>query len=236
MAISKVIPATLLLALAACGSSADQSSDANADDSTNSAAAAVSNLHDAPEVVAVANLPEAGSVSREQGLAAFARIYEVASHPRCANCHVGADNIPMWSGPSYGKTRPHGMNINAGESRIGGESLPCYSCHRTSGNLASDNNAPPHFGIGWRLAPVEFEWFGKSPVEICEQLKTPSRNGGRDWKGLVDHLIEDAGHRGPVLWGWSPGGNRQPAPYSLQQHVDDMALWGASGQPCPEDG
>ena len=25
-----------------------------------------------------------------EGLAAFQRIYEVASHPRCANCHDGA--------------------------------------------------------------------------------------------------------------------------------------------------
>ena len=71
------------------------------------------------------------AVSRPDGLAAWARIYEVASHPRCSNCHVGADNRPMWSGPSYGRTRPHGMNINAGESRIGAEYLPCSTCHAT---------------------------------------------------------------------------------------------------------
>ena len=67
------------------------------------------------------NPPEA--VSLEDGLAAWDRVYEVASHPRCANCHVGNDNIPMWSGPTYGTARPHGMNINAGESRIGAETL-----------------------------------------------------------------------------------------------------------------
>ena len=65
------------------------------------------------------NPPDEGSVSREEGLQAWARIYDVASHPRCANCHVGADNLPMWSGPSYGETRPHGMHIDAGVSRIG---------------------------------------------------------------------------------------------------------------------
>ena len=177
--------------------------------------------------------PAAGSVSESEGLDAFQRVYEVVSHPRCANCHVGPDNIPMWSGPSYGETRPHGMNVDAGTSRIGAETLLCSTCHRTSSNLESEPHAPPHFGIGWQLAPVQFEWFGKSAPEICEQLKDPERNGGRDWMGLAEHLVADAGHRGPVLWGWSPGGTREPAPYSLQQHVDDLVTWGVAGQPCP---
>ncbi len=185
------------------------------------------------DFLAVIEPPEAGSVSQSEGLAAFQRIYEVTSHPRCANCHVGSDNIPMWSGPSYGKIRPHGMNINAGNSRIGAETLLCSTCHRESSNLDSEPHAPPHFGLAWRLAPVEFEWFGKSPAETCAQLSNPDRNGGRDWMGLARHLVEDAGHRGPVLWGWSPGGNREPAPYSLQEHVDDVLIWGTAGMPCP---
>ncbi|MEL7416903.1 MAG: hypothetical protein AAGJ92_13545, partial [Pseudomonadota bacterium] len=69
------------------------------------------------------------AATRAEGLAAFDRIFEVASHPRCSNCHVGDDNLPMWSGPSYGQTRPHGMNVNAGESRIGAETLLCSTCH-----------------------------------------------------------------------------------------------------------
>ena len=176
--------------------------------------------------------PPAGSVSREDGLAAWQRIYEVVSHPRCANCHVGADNIPMWSGPSYGRSRPHGMNIDAGPTRDGAETLPCNTCHRTSGDLDTEPHAPPRFGIDWQLAPVEFEWFGKSSLEICEQLKDPARNGGRSWMGLAEHLVVDSDHRGPVLWGWSPGGNREPTPYSLEEHLQDMLVWGVAGQPC----
>ena len=74
----------------------------------------------------------------------------------------------------------------------------------------------------------------KTLMEVCEQLRDPARNGGRDWMRLVHHLVDDAEHRGPVLWGWVPGGDREPAPYSLQQHVDDMATWGVAGQPCPQ--
>lgn len=66
---------------------------------------------------------EEGSISETDGLLAFDRIFEVVSHPRCSNCHVDESNIPMWSGPSYGKTRPHGMHIDAGASRIGAETL-----------------------------------------------------------------------------------------------------------------
>lgn len=183
------------------------------------------------EPVAKRNIPS--SATPGEGLEAFERIYEVVSHPRCANCHVGSDNIPMWHGASNGPARPHGMNINAGESRIGAETLLCSTCHRTNTNLNSAKNAPPHAGLDWQLAPVEFEWFGKSPAEICAQLSDPDRNGGRDWEGLVDHLIDDAGHRGFVLWGWNPGEGREPVPYSLQAHVDDMAIWGVAGQPCP---
>ncbi len=199
------------------------------------ATAAASLAQAESEPLAVINPPAEGSVSTAQGLQAFERVYQVLSHPRCANCHVGADNIPMWSGPSYGKTRPHGMNILAGASRIGAETLLCQTCHRTFSTRESKPHAPPHFGLDWRLAPVAYEWFGKSPAYICAQLSDPARNGGRDWMGLARHLVADAGHRGPVLWGWNPGGNREPAPYSLQEHVSDVLAWGVAGQPCPGD-
>lgn len=87
------------------------------------------------------NPPAEGSVSKAQGLEAWERIFEVASHPRCANCHTGKSDRPMWSGPSYGKTRHHGMNIQAGASRIGAEYVLCSTCHATSGVGGNDG---PH--------------------------------------------------------------------------------------------
>jgi hypothetical protein len=182
--------------------------------------------------------PPTGSVSQGQGLLAFDRIYEVVSHPRCANCHVGPDNVPMWFGGADGPARPHGMNINAGQSRIGVETIVCSTCHRTRPDdltLSPETtpHLPPSAGLDWQLAPVDFEWFGNSKSEICAQLSDPDRNGGRDWMGLAEHLVDDAGHIGFVLWGWNPGGNREPAPYSLQAHLDDVLAWGVAGQPCP---
>ena len=177
--------------------------------------------------------PVAGSISPEQGLQAWSRVYEVASHPRCANCHTGASDKPMWSGPSYGTTRAHGMNIRAGNSRIGAETLLCSTCHTTLVTTGTDDNRVPHaaprVAAPWMLAPVDAHWFGKSSVEICEQLRDPERNGGRTDIEIAEHLNHDV----ILHWAWNPGGGRESAPYSLQEHVNDILAWGAAGFPCP---
>lgn len=176
-----------------------------------------------------------GSVTRDEGLANWQTFYEVASHPRCSNCHVGADHRPMWSGPSYGRTRPHGMNIMAGASRIGAEALGCASCHST---LKADDpsanetpHAPPRVAQTWALAPVEAEWFGKSSAYICNQLKDPDRNGGRTIGEVAAHV----GHDKVLRWAWNPGGDREPAPHSLEAVTEALMKWAAAGTPCPQE-
>lgn len=152
------------------------------------------------------------SATETEGLEAWSRIYEVASHPRCANCHTGVSDRPMWSGPSYGTTRPHGMNIHAGGSRIGAEHLLCSTCHTTKDQDWDNANAMPHaaprVSMSWQLAPVEADWFGRSSIEICEQLRDPDRNGDRDMLALAEHLDHDL----ILHWAWEPGGGREPAP------------------------
>jgi hypothetical protein len=174
-----------------------------------------------------------GSLSRDEGLKAWKRIEAVVTHPRCANCHVGPDNIPMWAIVGENKSRPHGMNISADTSRAGARELPCGTCHVTSATPNINAHAPPHAGIPWQLAPVDFVWFGRTGAEICQQLRDPKRNGGRDAAGLVQHLRHDAALHGFIPWGWNPGGGRSPAPGSFEDHVRDVETWGAAGQPCP---
>lgn len=182
----------------------------------------------AGETVAINPLPE-GSVSAEQGLMHWSRIYDVTSSPRCSNCHVGEDNLPMWSGPSYGKTRPHGMNINAGESRIGAETILCSTCH--IGANGKKAHGAPGVATEWQLAPVEFAWFGKPSVDVCNRLRDPEQNGGRSFIEIAEHLDHDI----ILHWAWDPGKGREPAPYSLQEHVNDILAWGAAGMPCEND-
>ncbi|PIB24111.1 hypothetical protein BFP76_02400 [Amylibacter kogurei] len=174
-------------------------------------------------------------ISTERGMAAWDRIYAVASHPRCANCHVDARNIPIWTDDATGMDRVHGMHINAGESRLGAEGLMCATCHMTSTRPNTIEHAPPHAGIPWQLAPVEFLWHGQSSVNICEQMRNADRNGGRDGAGLVEHILHDVSLGGFIAWGFNPGAGREPAPGTLQEHLDDMITWTAAGMPCPND-
>jgi hypothetical protein len=176
----------------------------------------------------------AGSVSSAEGLQAWSRIEAVVTHPRCANCHVDERAIPLWTPAGENKSRAHGMNIHGGESRIGAEMIPCSTCHITSTLPNDPAPAPPHAGIDWQLAPVEFLWIGKSGAEICAQMRDPERNGGRDAKGLLEHLRHDASLSGFIPRAWAPGGGRTTPPGTFEEHVKDMAVWGAAGQPCPE--
>lgn len=178
--------------------------------------------------------PPPGSVSEAEGLEAWTRIEAVVTHPRCANCHTGPDNLPMWTITGEAKTRPHGMNIHGGESRMGAETLVCSTCHVTSTSANEAPHAPPHAGIDWQLAPVEMQWFDKTGPEICAQLKDPARNGDRDGAGLIEHLTHDAELKGFIPWAFAPGGGREPAPGTFEGHVRDMQLWVAAGQPCPQ--
>ncbi|MEW6640981.1 MAG: hypothetical protein AB1586_10790 [Pseudomonadota bacterium] len=167
------------------------------------------------------------AAAQDQGPQLWSKIYEVFSHPRCANCHVGPDNVPIWSGSSYGpKPRPHGMNINAGMSRIGAETIACGTCH------GLHNSQVPHGPPGaqeWLLPPPDMQWFGKSSAEICAQIKDPARNGGRTIDKIAEHIAQSE----VVHWGWAPGPGREPAPSSAAQLVEFVREWGAAGAPCP---
>lgn len=164
------------------------------------------------------------------GLSLWEQIHAVFSHPRCSNCHVGEDNIPLWSGAHYGGagTRAHGMNINAGVSRDGAETLPCATCHSTqNADILHRPPGAPH----WVLPPVEMQWAGRSSKEICEQIKNPATNGNRSLAEVADHV----GHDALVLWGWNPGPGREPAPYTAEQLVGFILQWDALGAPCPAE-
>ena len=83
--------------------------------------------------------------------------------------------------------------------------------------------------MAWALAPPEAHWFGRTSSQICEQLRDPELNGNRTMVELAEHLDHDL----ILHWAWNPGGGREPAPYSLQEHIDDLLAWGVAGFPCP---
>lgn len=169
-----------------------------------------------------------GGVSRDEGMAAWERIFVTSSHPRCTNCHVGPQEVPMWNGLGYGADIPHGMGVQADESRIGAESTPCRTCHITSSAPNITPHAPPRIEDAWRLPPVELAWLGTDSAGLCRQLRDPERNDGNDIADMIEHLRSSPF----VAWGFAPGGGRDPAPGSVAQLARDFEIWGAAGTPC----
>ncbi|MDF1729383.1 MAG: hypothetical protein P1U53_16705 [Sulfitobacter sp.] len=165
---------------------------------------------------------------RAVGLEAWDRLYEVASHPRCTNCHVGPQEEPMWEGLVYGTGARHGMNILAGDSRIGAETIPCRTCHVTSDRPNSRARAAPQILEAWRLPPVELAWLGASSADLCRQMRDPDRNDGHDIASLIEHVRNSPF----VAWSFTPGGGRVPAPGSTESFAADLDLWGAADMPC----
>ncbi|KIN71561.1 hypothetical protein [Sulfitobacter guttiformis] len=173
----------------------------------------------------------AGAQAQEGGAAAWDRIFAVTSHPRCTNCHVGDSGRPVWDDLGYGKARPHGMNIVAGESRIGAESIPCRVCHISTDGKNAMPHAAPQIDDAWRLPPVELAWHGKTSVEVCTQLRNPDTNDGFDLVELVEHVRTSAF----VNYGFVPGAGRTPAPGSVEDLAQDLEIWAAAGTPCESD-
>jgi hypothetical protein len=168
-------------------------------------------------------------MAQESGLELWGKIHAVFSHPRCANCHVGPDHVPIWSGKSYGPVpRPHGMNINGGAKRSGEEHLACSACHTRQNSVLP--HGPPGAHV-WKLPPVEMQWFDKSSAQICAQIKDKALNGNRTIEQVAHHIEDDA----LVAWGWEPGPGREPAPHSAAQVAAFLRAWERAGAPCPAD-
>ena len=170
------------------------------------------------------------TVTHEEGLAAWDRIFAVTSHPRCTNCHVGDQGVPMWEGLAGVAGAKHGMNVQADESRIGAESVPCRTCHVTSAAQNTVPHAPPHIDEAWRLPPIELEWLGKTSAEVCAQMRNPETNDGNTIAELADHIQTSAF----VNWGFQPGADRSTPPGTAQDMARDVAVWGAAGTPCAD--
>ena len=159
------------------------------------------------------------SRSREEGLAAFADIHAVATHPRCLNCHPDGD-APLQGDDS----RPHLYGITRFSPLDG---THCVSCHAAS--PVGDGRAPlPPADPIWSMPPRAMAFQGRSPAQLCAQLLDPAVNGGRGLSGLARHV--EADHL--LITSWHSG--REPPPITHDELVERFVAWGEAGGPCPE--
>jgi hypothetical protein len=176
----------------------------------------------------------------------FLRAYEVFSHPRCSNCHPQNAGPPWWD---INAKRVHGMNVQRGEEdKDGAHGLPgmqCVTCHQEQNGKLTGSPPGAH---GWRLAPRTMGWGGKSPAEMCKQIKDPSLNGNRNTPAkIIGHMVgikerEDddlTNKQEPpdplVRWAWEPGLDRERAPGEFVEFVQVLRWWKSHNLECPTD-
>lgn len=159
---------------------------------------------------------------QQRAAALFEEMNRVLAHPRCANCHPSGDS------PLQGSFELHDPPVHRGPDDHGVPGMECSSCHQDHNlELARVPGAPK-----WALAPRKMAWVGRSPSEICEQIKDVDRNGGKTLAQIVHHL----GHDELVAWGWRPGHGREPAPGSQAELVALATAWMQAGAACPPAG
>ena len=155
--------------------------------------------------------------------ALFTAFVPVLRHPRCMNCHSQGD-FPRQGDDSH----RHTMNVRRGPDGHGVSAEKCSTCHQDH-NLAGAHLPPgaPH----WALPPVNMPmiWQGLSDAQLCQAIKDPKQNRGRNLDQLVEHLTEDK----MVMWGWDPGEGRTPVPMPHDEFSAKVKQWQAAGAPCP---
>jgi hypothetical protein len=160
------------------------------------------------------------------GLAAFETVRAVLQHPRCQNCHPDGD-APLQGDDSH----PHMQNVQRGPTGNGMVGEECATCHGPANPpSAYGPHVPPGTMKPWHMPPPEQKlvFVGKSPHELCEQVKDPGRNGGKDMAALRAHLDDPL-----VVWGWSPGFGRAPVTTPRETFLAAWDTWARAGAPCP---
>jgi len=156
--------------------------------------------------------------------AAFLSIIPVLKHPRCLNCHATGD-FPRQGDDNH----IHTQNVRRGLDGHGKYSQKCGACHQEQ-NVAGLNMPPG--APNWHLPPANMPmiWEGKTPGQICQQIKDPKQNNGKSVAQIIEHVTADK----IVMWGLNPGEGRTPPPISHQEFAAKFQDWASNGAACPE--
>jgi mono/diheme cytochrome c family protein len=156
--------------------------------------------------------------------AAFLQVYRVLTSPRCQNCHPAGD-APLQGDDSH----VHIQNVKRGKDGHGVYGMRCDTCHQAA-NLPGAHMPPGN--PKWSLPPADEKmiFVGRTPAELCKQIKDPQQNGGRSLEQLFHHVADD----NLVGWGWNPGDGRTLPPLTRPETVAQMKIWIDGGAACPE--
>jgi len=155
---------------------------------------------------------------------AFLQVYKVFTFPRCQNCHPAGDS-PLQGDDSH----VHLQNVKRGKDGHGVYGMRCDTCHQTT-NLPGEHMPPGN--PKWSLPSPDHKmvFVGRSPAELCRQLKDPKQTGGRSLQRILEHVSSDD----LVGWAWDPGTSRTLPQLSRADTVAQLKTWIDGGAACPE--
>ncbi len=155
---------------------------------------------------------------------AFLAAVPVLKHPRCLNCHSTGD-FPRQGDDGH----VHMQNVRRGIDGKGKYGQKCSACHQEQ-NVAGLNMPPG--APNWHLPPAATPmiWEGRTPGEICRQIKDPKQNNGKSLAQIIEHVTSDK----LVMWGWNPGEGRTAPPLSHDEFAVKFQDWVRYGAVCPE--
>ena len=154
--------------------------------------------------------------------AAFLQFYRVLTSPRCQNCHPAGDAALQGD-----DNHVHLQNVKRGADGHGVTAMRCDTCHQAA-NLSGAHMPPGNPKWSLPSPGQKMVFAGRSPGELCRQIKDPKQNGGRSLEKLLDS------HDDLVGWGWNPGDGRTLPPLSRVDTVEQIKIWIAGGAACPE--
>jgi hypothetical protein len=154
---------------------------------------------------------------------AFLQVYKVLESPRCANCHPAGD-APLQDDDSH----VHLQDVKRGPDGHGAAAMRCQACHQDH-NLPGDNMPPGNPKWSLPKPQLKMVFVGRSPAQLCAQLKDTKQNGGRSLEQLYDHIAHDD----LVAWGWNPGDGRSLPPLSRAETSQQLRIWIDNGAACP---
>jgi hypothetical protein len=178
----------------------------------------------ATALIAVSLPAHAAKQDADVSRAAFLEVYRVLTSPRCQNCHPAGD-APLEGDDSH----EHLQNVKRGKDGHGVYGMRCDTCHQTR-NLSGEHMPPGNAKWSLPLPEQKMVFVGRSPGELCRQLRDPKQNGGRTLAALLDHVANDD----LVGWGWNPGDGRTLPPLSRVETAAQMKVWVEGGAACPE--
>jgi hypothetical protein len=157
------------------------------------------------------------------GKQGFIEVVKVLQSPRCMNCHPSGDR-PLQGDDNH----IHAQNISRKSIAAG---VPCSTCHQTRNADAIGIEHGPPGAPGWNLPPIDMPMVfqGKTATQICEQMKDPKQNNGKNLAQLLEHASSDP----IVLWGWAPGKGRTLPPLTRDAFVAAFKAWVDSDAACP---